>query len=425
MKKTTTKLSCLLIVCALSLAAMQVVAQGPDINSFFGSLKNKVIAGADQLTQWKNAAEAAARKTVSDFTDCPSPAAQNLYNDLKNKLNQAREVKRQAEEADNQAQAARDRCKQQFPAFKPQCDTAYNGLSFKATAAAAAGTIASLEAAINAMKNLKCASGCNRNGKVLYPLFQTATVAGTMAAVGPIGTTAIVGGATLAATATNTGTKMEFSYCSTWKPGKFEANFDSGGGQFDARVRGQLPSCQETKNLSCCKEWDMALVLPKLKSLNLIPPDVSVSDITISIPDKTVTHISGVKGANCSQSVKLCKRSSVTLNLNASSNPLTATTSGCQEWVDIGCASPAFGLEPITTTTTVPDITKVKISWKGVKVNSGQVVVDMTRAELRGTCKTGCTIGINVPPDPIASVGNQILEWVCLDPRFVSVVANQ
>ena len=39
----------------------------------------------NQINQWLNDANNAAKKTVSDFTSCPSPAAQNLYNDLKSK----------------------------------------------------------------------------------------------------------------------------------------------------------------------------------------------------------------------------------------------------------------------------------------------------------------------------------------------------
>jgi hypothetical protein len=408
---------------ALSLISLQVWAQAPNIDQFFGNLKNKVIDGANQLQQWKNEAEAAARKTVSDFTDCPSPAAQNLYNDLKQKLNRVREVKRLAEEEDRKAQEARNNCKKVLPAGA--CDTAYNGLSFKATAAAAAGTIGTLETAMNALKNLKCPSGCNRTGKILYPYFQLlATQAGNFPSTAMVP----VGGINVPTPTPNVSRILDISYCSAWNPGSFQANWDAGNGEFSAEVRAKLPECRETKKLSCCSEWDLAVVLPKLQKLNLIPPDVKISDLKISIPNKNITVISGVRAASCNQTVKVPKRFQQTgtfINVTPNNSPLNISLANytVAEWADIGCASPAFGLEPISNTTSVPDITRVKFEWQGVKVKTGSVEVDMTKPEFKGTCKKGCSTTINIP-EPQPKKGSLDLPWACLEPRFVNVVAQ-
>lgn len=429
MKNKSIKIFGLLTACLISLPAMQATAQGPDINAIFSNFKNMVIAGANQIAQWKTEAEAAARKTVNDFTDCPSPAAQNLYNDLKNKLNQAREVKRQAEEADRQAAAARDKCKRDFPMFTAQCDAAYNGLSFKATAGAAAGTIGSLEAALNALKALKCPAGCNRTAKVVYPYLQmgqgniASTTAGFISNVTGIGN--------IGSKAVNTAERLveSISYCSLWEPGQLQANWDAGNGEMSAGVRAKLPKCKEEKRLSCCSEWDLAVVLPKLQKLNLIPPDVKITDIKISIPNKNVTVISGVRTASCSQTIRVPKRLQQTgefITITPGSSPLNISLAGYSvaEWADIGCASPAFGLEPISSTASVPDITRVKFEWRGINVQTGSVEVDMTRADFRGTCKKGCSDNFEVP-EPTVKTGSVDLPWACLEPRLVNVVANQ
>jgi hypothetical protein len=445
MKKTSMKLSGLLVVCVVSLAALQVMGQVPDINSFFRDLKNKVIDGANQLAQWKADAEAAGRKTASDFTDCPSQTAQNLYNDLKNKLSKAREVKRQAEESDQEGQAQRDKCKNLFPAFKPQCDGGYNSLQFKTTAAAAAGTIASLEAAINALKNLKCQSDCNRQGKIHFPKLEdetnsnSATTAGgytvslnnkgeyyDVAIEEPKSEGAASGGSgsfTIGNSQRRGSGASEISYCAAWDPGQFQAIWDTGSGSFTDRLMEKLPKCREIKKTSCCTSWDLTLVLPKLQKANLIPPDVKVTDLRVEIPKKTINAITDLKRQSCSQPVKICRRANAAVTLDATSNPLTAATNSCQEWAEIGCASPAFGLLPVSGTAQVPDNTRVKISWKGVNVKPGSVEVDMTKPEFVSTCYEGCKVSKNLAHK--TQTVSETLTWVCLDPRFANVVANQ
>ncbi len=97
------------------------------LSRFFGGVKDKVIAGADNVNKWKSEGEAAARKTVSDFASCPSPAAQQLYDDLRSKRQQLANTKATAEQADRDAQAARDNCKR-TTGLNAQCDAAYTRL---------------------------------------------------------------------------------------------------------------------------------------------------------------------------------------------------------------------------------------------------------------------------------------------------------
>jgi hypothetical protein len=166
-----------------------------------------------------------------------------------------------------------------------------------------------------------------------------------------------------------------------------------------------------------------------LKSLNLIPPSIQFGEITISVPNKNINLITGVKTSNCSQPVKVCKRLQQTglfINLTPNNSPLNISLANytCAEWIDVGCSSPAFGLEPINGTASVPDITRTKFIWRDAKGATGEVIVDMTRGEFRGTCKKGCPTGVSVCPDPIIKKLADVLDWVCLEPRFVNVVAN-
>jgi hypothetical protein len=417
----------------LVLGAANVFSQAPNpqdvINQLFSSLRNKVIADADKINQWKTEAENAARKTVSDFTDCPSPAAQNLYNDLKQKKQKSETVKSTAEQADKDAIAARDECKRKT-GMNAQCDSAYNGLSFKATAAAATATINALNNAMNVLKNLKCSSGCNRTGKLIFPkaeLVTTAAAAPQNPGQMVMATANVM--STVNSSISGTNYKMDIDYCSAWQPGYLHANWDAGNGEFSGEVRGGFPKCKETKKVPCCTEWDLAVVLPKLKSLNLIPPSIQFGEITISVPNKNINLITGVKTSNCSQPVKVCKRLQQTglfINLTPNNSPLNISLANytCAEWIDVGCSSPAFGLEPINGTASVPDITRTKFIWRDAKGATGEVIVDMTRGEFRGTCKKGCPTGVSVCPDPIIKKLADVLDWVCLEPRFVNVVAN-
>jgi hypothetical protein len=399
----------IIILTVTVLCGLQLMAQ-PDIGQFFKNLKNKIIADAEKLANWKNDAEKAAKKTIKDFTDCPSPEAQNLYDDLKGKLEKAKETKRLAEEADRQAQEARENCKR-TTRLNAQCDASYNSLSFRVTANAAGATIASLETAINTLKQLKCPSGCDKTGRIVYPAIQS-----------PIGME-IVKVPTPPFGNVPVPLVNEITYCSSWRRGSFWADWDTGNGEFSGSWDLKLPKCEKTAKISVCTAWDLNLLLPKLQKLNIVPPNVSIGDFKVEVPNKNISVISGVKQANCNKPIKIAKRYSVTLNLELGSNPLEVLPKQGQEMVEIGCAEPAFGLEPISNNVSVPDLTKVRINWKGITVKGGYIEIDMTKPELQVTCKKGFP-SIKVPT---VSIGRGYLDlpYVCLKPRFIDVVAKK
>ncbi|MBS1796901.1 MAG: hypothetical protein JSS81_23950 [Acidobacteria bacterium] len=392
------------------LSGLQISAQ-PDVGQFFNNLKNRIIANADKLAGWKNDAESALRKTVRDFTDCPSPAAQNLYDDLKRKLEKAQETERLANEADRQAVEARENCKR-TTRLNNQCDASYNSLSFRATAGAARATAESLQKAINALKAMKCPAGCDKTGRIVYPIIQSPIgmeiVKVPAPPLGPVPVPMVT----------------EITYCSVWRRGEFWLNWDSGNGQFDADFHLRTPKCEKTDKIAVCTEWDLNLLLPRLKKLNIVPPDVSPFDFKVEVPNKNISVVSGVKQTNCNRPVKIAKRYSVTLNLELGSNPLQVLPKQGEDMVEVGCAEPAFGLEPISNNVSVPDLAKVRISWKGITVKGGYVEIDMTRPELQVACKKGFGSSIKVPT---VNIGNGYLDlpYVCLKPRFVDLIGKK
>jgi hypothetical protein len=408
MKKTV------IILAVLSLFGLQISAQ-PNIGQFFNNLKNKVIANADKLGNWKNEAENALRKTAKDFTDCPSPAAQNLYDDLKAKLEQAKETERLANEADREAQTARDNCKR-ITRMNAQCDASYNGLTFKATADAARAAADSLQKAINALKALKCANGCQKNAQIIYPTFtfgeRTMNVVDIARVPAPPFGNLLVP------------YMNEITYCTNWRRGSFWANWNSGNGEFDANFHLRLPKCEKNETVRGCSEWDLTLLLPQLQKLKIIPANITAPDLKVKIPNREVNVISDVKKVNCTKPIKVPKRASVTLNVELSSNPLEVLSGQGQEMVEIGCAEPAFGLEPETSKATVPDLTKARISWKGITVKAGYIEIDLSKPEFRAACKKGFPSSLKVPT---VTVGNGYLDlpYACLQPRMVDLIARK
>lgn len=409
------------IIAVSFLLSVQLFAQFDFLNRFFNLVKNIVIANAEQLNNWKNEADNAAKITINDFTECPSPAAQNLYDDLKRKQDQARETKRQADEADRQAQEARDRCKR-TTRLNAQCDSSYNSFSFRATSQAAAETISSIEAALNTLKNLRCPAGCDKTARIVYPTIQLkernigVTVRGRdlgKVFVPPVGIIEIPYPVI-----------PEITYCSVWKPGEFWVNWDTGNGEFNGDWHAKLPQCERTETISVCTDWDLNLLLPKLQKLNIVPPDVSVADLVVEIPNRDVTGVTGVKQTNCNHSIRVPRRTTVTVNFDLSSDPLSILTGQGGEMTEIGCSDPAFGLEPVTTTVSLPDLTRVKVSWKGITVKGGYIEVDMTNPEFRAICKKGAPASLKLPT-VIVEKGYLDFPEVCLQPRFNDLIGRK
>lgn len=414
MKATMCKTTIILIFMGLS--GWQISAQ-PDIGQFFNNLKNKVIPNADKLVDWKRDAENTARKKNTDFTDCPSPEAQNLYDDLKRKLEQARETERLANEADSDAQKAREDCKKYLVGKSADCDAAFNpiSLNFKAIAKAAKVTAQSLEATIKNLKERKCAAGCAKNAQLMYPTIQSGA---TPLNVQNLAVLPAAGGNLPIPYLT------EISYCTSWGRGSFWANWNAGNGEFSGDFELKSPKCEKVEKVGGCSEWNFSQLLPELQKLKIVPPEITASDLKVEVPNRDVNVVSSIKKVYCANPIKVPKRLSANISVELSSDPIQVIPQQGQEMVEIGCAEPNFGIEPVTSKVAVPDLTKARISWNGIKVKAGYIEVDLSGREFRSFCKKGFPTSLRVPTITIGK-GYLDLPYACLQPRMIDLVATK
>jgi hypothetical protein len=379
------------------------------INQAFQTVANTTIQYANQVNQWKNDALAAAQKTAEDFTGCPSPAAQNLYNSLLDHRSKLNTVIAQATAAEVQAIAARANCFNLVGSndvFRAGCVAAYNSLPFAGIKSSAQAALAAVNAAITVLKALKCVSGCNQSARLVFP---TVSVQAGSSQPGP-----------------------SITVCTQWTPGQFSYNADTGPGELTASVTAKLPKCAATKtyNLVAC-DWDIELLLPALKRLELVPPSVQIRDITINVPTQNVQVISGFNN-NCNQPLEVCTQVNASANISfgLGTDPITSLKNAmqsisqqCTQKTTVGCLNPPFGITPTTSTLQIPDPTRASISWSG-RITPGRVTVDLTRGEFRASCKAK---RLEIPGLPKITIGKQVINFpfLCLQPQLKNLVANQ
>lgn len=379
------------------------------INQAFQAVNNTVIQYANQVNQWKNEAIAAAQKTADDFTGCPSSAAQNLYNDLVDKRTKLNGVVAQATAAEAQAIAARASCYNLVgnnTVFRAGCTAAYNSLPFAAIKASAQAALAAVNSAIAVLKALKCISGCNQTAKLVFP---TVSVKAGPPQPGP-----------------------SITVCTQWTPGQFSYNIDPGNGDLSASVYAKLPKCATTKTFSAVGcEWDINLLLPVLKRLNLVPPAVEIRDLTLNVPNQSVQVITGFT-QSCSQPLEVCTQVNASANISfgLGTDPITSLKNAmqsvnqqCAQRTTVGCLNPPFGIAPVFSTIQLPNPTRASISWRG-RISPGSVTVDLTRGEFSVACKAK---PLSIPGLPQITTGKQVLTFpfLCLQPQFKNLVANQ
>lgn len=376
------------------------------INNIFQAFNNVVVPFANKINEWKNDAVAAANKTVSDFTSCPSPAAQALYNDLQVKRANLTQTINMADQQDNAAQTARNNCRNQVPQqFRSACDVAYNGLPFAGIEASARAARTSVDAALASLRNLRCISGCSQSASFLFP---TVSVQPTTTRV-PV---------------------PNADVCTQWNPGSFRFDNNSSGNTLSATAEAQLPSCARTERISACN-WEISVLLPVLQELRLVPPEVRAPDIRIEIPDRNLRIISRLT-QSCSQPLRVCTQTQTNANvtLDLTGNPLTnlqnlmnGVSTSCTQWETVGCLNPAFGLTPTYQTIQVPDLTRARIIWSGGRLLPGSVVVDLTQRRFSVACRAE---SLTLPGIPRLNIGSQRVNvpFICLQPQTRGVVAN-
>jgi hypothetical protein len=450
--KSVVKKSGTVLLFGLLLAAFRAPSQLPDIGKaidqgvgtvkkaaedFFSDVKNRVIAGANQVEQWRNDARAAGRKTVTDFASCPSPDAQALYDDLKGRRDQAQATRNQANQAVTDADAALRNCLGTWPdapGLPSPCRATYTGLPFKGIRDSAQAAVDALNAAMNALKALKCITGCNRTAGVDYP---SCALAGAPAG-GPVNVN--VGGMTAAAAhpaaignsalALNQG----FDVCVEWDPGSFKPVWNPGADGVQAGVDVRFPKCKRTVHIpgSICTSWDVTLVLPKLKELRLVPLDVQAGDLKIEVATQNISYVTVGSAPSCSQEAVLCTglRPGLIMKAVLGGGPLELVrTMGslCQDKTFVGCLQPAFGLVVVNKTASVPDPSQGTVSWKdrGMKLKGGSTKIDFTRPEFAIACRQqGPGPNTGGVPSLNCSTKHVDLPFLCLDPRWGNVVGN-
>jgi len=171
----------------------------------------------------------------------------------------------------------------------------------------------------------------------------------------------------------------------------------------------------------------VAKLLPKLQKLRIVPPEVRVPNVQVTIPKRDIRVLSGLTTSNCSNPVKICAQpNGVSLGINFSANPLDVLRPEQQcaanGQLTVGCADPPFGLVPTFTTITIPDPVHAKVSWSGGSFNLRSAEIDLTKPELEVTCTRQ---NITCPTLPKLKVTEATVETgVCLSPQFRPVVAH-
>lgn len=439
------------LVFGLLLAALPATSQLPDVgkavnqaagtvkkavDDFFSDVKNRVIAGAGQIDQWRRDAAAAAQKKATDFASCPSPDAQRLYDELKGKRDQAQATRNQAAQALADADAALANCLKTWPDGPgglpaSPCRATYGGLPFRGIRDSAQAAVDAFNASMNALKALKCITGCNRTAGVDYPSCSLAGAPGG----GPVHVN--VGGATASAArpsmigSSALASGNGFDVCVEWDPGSFKAVWNPGPDGVQAGVDLRYPKCKRTIHVpgTICASWDITLILPKLKELKLVPLDVQAGEVKIELATQTISYVTVEQAASCSQEAVLCTGVSTgIITMPPAILPLDlARTMGplCVTKTFAGCLQPAFGLNVVNKTAGVPDPSQGTVSWKGPKIKAGSVKIDFTRPEFSIACRQQGP-GPNTGGAPSVNCSNKHLDlpFLCLDPRWGSVVGN-
>ncbi len=379
------------------------------INQAFRALNQTVIQYANQVNTWKTDALAAAQKTAKDFTGCPSTAAQNLYNDLIDKRTKLTGVIAQAAAAETQAVTARANCFTLVgndPVLVQGCVAAYSSLPFTGIKTSATSALGAVNTALGVLSSLKCVSGCNQTAKLVFP---TLGVQPGDPQPGPA-----------------------ITVCTQWTPGQFSYNIDPGNGDLSASVYAKLPKCAATRTLSAvgCR-WDINILLPVLKRLNLVPPSVEVTDVTLDVPTQSVRVLTGFTNS-CSQPLEVCTQvnASASISFGLGTDPITSlkdamqsVSQQCSQKTTVGCTNPPFGIAPQFSNVQIPNPLRATISWN-TRINPGRITVDLTRGEFRAACHP---TPLSIPGPPKITTGKQTINFpfLCLQPQLRNLVANQ
>jgi len=378
------------------------------LNQFFGHLAPR-IEGDDQLPNWLNEARDLANKTASNFEGCPSDAAQGFYNGLKNKRERAIGIRDAAERENSRAESAERDCQHSpganIPGYAALCRTAYNGLPFRGIKDTANSVIGAIDYALAVLRGLRCVR-CTGNGSlaITVPTLEKWELTRPSSAQG-------------------------LEVCTRWE-GNFSYSVGTEG--LSAQIQNALPRCTRKQRINFC-DWDITLLVPELKRLNIVPPNAGSVRIE-SIPTKRIEVITGLRQDNCREQLRLCTRvaGSMTVPFDTGGDPVNSLRSAmasieahCQEQTSVACTDPPFGLTPVTSTIDVPDYSRVRISWETPCGPSAAIEVDLTQQNFHFACKATCAPPI--PGLPVAKFGQRVIRFpfICANSQTLNVVEKQ
>jgi len=384
-----------------------VETSGPSVAQLvqqaFGTVSGSTLPVLNQLNTWRTSAEQWGEQTASDWGSCPSPAAQQSYNQLQTWRSNVAAATTQANQVLQQAQDARQSCNE-LTGNSLLCGSTFNDLPVHGWLATLGATEASLFASMTAMRQLKCTDGCRRTASLPVPTVE----------VEPNGSYTFRNPGILSAEVC---TRMDMG----------EVGFNPGAvasANLSQIVEVEAPSCSRSETLSICTNWDLDGLLAQLQRLRLVPP--SVGTINVNVPNRTIDVVSGVRRARCRRPLQVCVPNG---ELTISANPLEGlfleTDGQCNGRLEVTCQDPPFGLEPAMQRTEVPDLTQAEVTWTGRR--PGRIIVDLTRRDFQGLCLGGGRTALRIPRPPTVSMGRTSLDlpFLCTQPNLRDVVANQ
>lgn len=366
----------------------------------FQAVTQATVAHINQIANWSNTVQGWAQKKASDWGSCPSQGAQDAYNQAKSyrdmidaSLVQAQKIKADAEVAKTQCLMATNN--------DALCGTTYNTLIVHTWISNLTAARSSINAGMATMAALQCPAGCAQTAQLSVP---TASIK-----AGGSHNLSLPG-------------KLNLPVCTALDLGSLAFNPSAvASGNLPQMVQAKAPSCTATTNLQVCTDWDLEALLAELKRVNIVPP--TVGQITLDIPSKNITVVTGAELASCKSALEVCEPSgNVSVSLNEGKG-LFGGSASCAKKIPVGCMAPPFGLQPSTTQLSVPDLTNATVRWS--KQNFGSVKVDLTAPQFASMCR-GRSRSFTIPRPPVISMGSTTvpLPFICTKPNMVKVVAN-
>ena len=365
----------------------------------FASLTSTVLS---QLNSWTSQAQTDAGRAASYWGGCPSPAAQDAYDQIEAHRDATNAALQDALAMKAQAESARSSCKSSF-GNSPMCDATYNTLAIHGQITTLQTAKGALDTALNAMRNLQCVNGCSQSASlpVPYPDLQPSQTKG--------GSTRTTG----------------------WRRGEVCTRMDLGSlgvnpsafasGNLQQVVEAEMPSCARTERFAICTQWDLPRLQIELERMRLVPPNVG--QISVDVPSRQVSVVTDLRAVRCRDPLEVCVPGG-TVSVNDGGSLFDGSSKACGSKQTIGCEQPPFGLQPTQTTIELPDPSRASIRWGGRQ--PGSVEVDLTVRAFAGTCLGDDGKSQQIPESPRVAPGVSVVDlpFLCTQPSYTDLVAN-